>query len=457
MHSGLQEPADGFLGGRYRLLERIGAGAMGTVHRARDEFLGREVAVKLIRPSAPNDLRRENQEAKILARLNHSSLVTLLDAGTDTSNPSEPKIYLVMELVTGLDLRKRLKSGPLLARQVAQLGYDLALGLDYMHARDVVHRDVKPANIMLFDYRQDDARLRAKLMDFGVALMAGELQDQHGTFSGTAAFMSPEQARGEQAGPASDVYSLGLVLLQCFTGVPAFPGGPLDSALARLLRDPEVPASLGPQWQGLLTAMTAQTAGQRPSAREAATILRDILLPAAAAESGPSLIPDNEEQRMLAVRRYDLLDTPPNGAFDRITGMAARLFDVPVAIVSVVDRDRIWFKSHHGTDVTEIGRDPGLCASAILQDGPWVVNDARTDPRTLANPLVAGEFGLQFYAGVPLHTRDGYNLGTLCVLDTEPREMTPAQTRTLEDLAGIVMDELELRLESRRVSAGQHR
>lgn len=457
MHSGLQEPADGFLGGRYRLLERIGAGAMGTVHRARDEFLGREVAVKLIRPSAPNDLRRENQEAKILARLNHSSLVTLLDAGTDTSNPSEPKIYLVMELVTGLDLRKRLKSGPLLARQVAQLGYDLALGLDYMHARDVVHRDVKPANIMLFDYRQDDARLRAKLMDFGVALMAGELQDQHGTFSGTAAFMSPEQARGEQAGPASDVYSLGLVLLQCFTGVPAFPGGPLDSALARLLRDPEVPASLGPQWQGLLTAMTAQTAGQRPSAREAATILRDILLPAAAAESGPSLIPDNEEQRMLAVRRYDLLDTPPDGAFDRITGMAARLFDVPVAIVSVVDRDRIWFKSHHGTDVTEIGRDPGLCASAILQDGPWVVNDARTDPRTLANPLVAGEFGLQFYAGVPLHTRDGYNLGTLCVLDTEPREMTPAQTRTLEDLAGIVMDELELRLESRRVSAGQHR
>ncbi len=88
------------------------------------------------------------------------------------------------------------------------------------------------------------------------------------------------------------------------------------------------------------------------------------------------------------------------------------MFSVPVAIVSVVDHDRIWFKAHHGTEVTQIGRDPGLCASAILQDDVWVIEDAVRDPRTLANPLVAGEFGLQFYAGVPLRTPDGYNLGT---------------------------------------------
>jgi sigma-B regulation protein RsbU (phosphoserine phosphatase) len=159
----------------------------------------------------------------------------------------------------------------------------------------------------------------------------------------------------------------------------------------------------------------------------------------------------DEAARLAAIRRYDVLDTPEDGAFDRITALAARHFGVPIAIVSIVDRDRIWFKSHHGVDVREIGRDPGLCASAIMQDGPWVVEDAATDPRTLANPLVAGELGLRFYAGVPLATHDGHNLGTLCVIDLEPRELTAEETSTLADMAAIVMDELELRLASRQV------
>jgi PAS domain S-box-containing protein len=153
----------------------------------------------------------------------------------------------------------------------------------------------------------------------------------------------------------------------------------------------------------------------------------------------------HEAERMAAVHRYDILETPPDGAFDRITALAARLFNVPIAIVSIVDTDRIWFKSHHGIDVDQIDRDPGLCASAILQEGPWVVSNAPMDPRTLANPLVAGELGLKFYAGVPLTTYDGYNLGTLCIIDQEPREMSPADLATLADLAGLVMDELEIR------------
>lgn len=153
---------------------------------------------------------------------------------------------------------------------------------------------------------------------------------------------------------------------------------------------------------------------------------------------------------MAAVRRYQILDTPPDGAFDRITALAARIFKVPIAIVSVVDHDRIWFKSHHGLEVDQIDRAPGLCSSAILHDGPWVINDAPHDPRALANPLVAGEFGLKFYAGVPLRTPDGYNLGTLCVIDFEPRQLTPEETTNLEDLASVVVDELELRLASRQ-------
>lgn len=163
-----------------------------------------------------------------------------------------------------------------------------------------------------------------------------------------------------------------------------------------------------------------------------------------------ALLAEDEAERLAAVRRYDILDTPPDGAFDRVTAVAARIFGVPIAIVSIVDADRIWFKSHHGLDVEEIGRDPGLCASAILQDRPWLVADARKDPRTLANPLVAGEFGLQFYAGVPLRTHDGFNLGTLCVIDRSPRNVTADEVATLGDLAAVVMDEIELRLSATR-------
>lgn len=167
-------------------------------------------------------------------------------------------------------------------------------------------------------------------------------------------------------------------------------------------------------------------------------------------------ISTNEMLRMEAVRRYQILDTPPDGAFDRVTALAARMLGVPIAIVSVVDTDRIWFKSSHGLyDVSEVGRDPGLCASAILQDCPWIVNDAAADPRTLTNPLVAGSLGLRFYAGVPLSTSDGFNLGTLCVLDTEPRQMTADETANLQDLAAVVMDELELRLAARLTVAAE--
>jgi GAF domain-containing protein len=163
------------------------------------------------------------------------------------------------------------------------------------------------------------------------------------------------------------------------------------------------------------------------------------------------LIPPDEAERLAAVRRYAVLDTPRDGAFDRITRLASQVLEMPISIVSLVDHDRIWFKSAQGLDgVEEIGRDPGLCASAILGDEAWIVEDAATDPRTLANPLVAGEFGLRFYAGSPLHTHDGYNLGTLCVIDRRPRALTPEQVAVLDDLAALVVDELELRLAVRR-------
>ena len=164
----------------------------------------------------------------------------------------------------------------------------------------------------------------------------------------------------------------------------------------------------------------------------------------------PSILPHDEPKRLDAVRRYGVLDTPPDGAFDRITALAARRFDVPIAIISLVDHDRIWFKSHHGVPVQQIDRDPGLCASAILGDDPYILEDASKDVRSLTNPLVAGDFGLRFYAGVPLRTHDGYNLGTLCVIDKEASAVSQQQVEDLKDLATLVMDQMELRLSARQ-------
>jgi sigma-B regulation protein RsbU (phosphoserine phosphatase) len=170
-----------------------------------------------------------------------------------------------------------------------------------------------------------------------------------------------------------------------------------------------------------------------------------------------TIIPRDEVARLQAVRRYDILDTPPDGAFDRIAALAARYFDVPIATVTIVDEDRIWFKATYGVEVIQIGRDPGLCASAILTADPMALPDATKDPQAWNNPLVRGEFGLRFYAAAPIITSDGHNLGTVNVIDKAPREVTAAELQTLADLASIVVDELELRLSARRELATERR
>lgn len=157
-------------------------------------------------------------------------------------------------------------------------------------------------------------------------------------------------------------------------------------------------------------------------------------------------IPANETGRLGALRRYEILDSPPDGSFDRITAICARLFKVPVALVTLVDEDRIWFKSRFGLDADQVDREAGLCASAILNEEVYVVTNAAMDPRTLANPLVAGAMGLRFYAAAPLRTHDGYSLGNLCIIDKEPRDLSADQQATLKDLAAVVMDEMELRI-----------
>jgi len=160
-----------------------------------------------------------------------------------------------------------------------------------------------------------------------------------------------------------------------------------------------------------------------------------------------------ERDRLAALYNYDILDTPADGAFDRVTALAARYFDVPVALVSLVDEDRIWFKSRHGLEAEEIPRSPGLCASVILSDGAYIVKNALEDPRTLANPLVAGQLGVRFYAAAPLTTHDGFRLGTMNIIDFVPREFEAEDQRMLQEFAGLVMDQMEVRLSARKAIA----
>lgn len=174
-------------------------------------------------------------------------------------------------------------------------------------------------------------------------------------------------------------------------------------------------------------------------------------------EQQTELNPSQEAERIKVLKKYEILDTPPDGSFDKFTDLAAELLEMPIAIISLVDTDRIWFKSGHGLEIQEIGRDPGLCSSAILSDKLYIVEDAAVkDVRTLANPLVAGELGLRFYAGIPLKTREGYNLGTFCVIDRKPRKLSPEKERILQNLADLVMRQMELRLEARQAVRHQH-
>jgi GAF domain-containing protein len=152
--------------------------------------------------------------------------------------------------------------------------------------------------------------------------------------------------------------------------------------------------------------------------------------------------------RLAAVRRYEALDAPADGAFDRFARLAATIFRTPIATVSIVDENRVWFAASTGLDgVREIGAEPGLCASAILQDEPYIVIDAATDPRTLHHPLVRGELGLRFYAAAPIITAEGHRLGTVNVIDVEPRpEVGGGEQKMLVELAGAVADLLDTKL-----------
>ncbi len=164
-----------------------------------------------------------------------------------------------------------------------------------------------------------------------------------------------------------------------------------------------------------------------------------------------SLIPTNEEDRIHKLHSYDILDTPAEHTFDKIAILAAQIFDTPIAQVTFVDRERVFFKTNISPlAATEIARRDSFCSVAILNENVTLIENTLDIPELIDNPFVAMENGVRFYAGAPLRTTEGLQLGTLCVLDTQPRDVSPQQLKMLETLSSIVMDELELRLASRK-------
>ena len=265
------------LGGRYRLVELLGQGGMATIYRARDAQLDRDVAVKLLRPEFgqdPDFLARFRDEARAAASLNHPNIVSVFDFGEDESGP-----YLVMEIVEGEDLASILRgNGPLAPRQAARVSAEAAKALQAAHIRGIVHRDVKPSNILV----ARDGRI--KVADFGIARALNEAQlTLPGTTMGSVHYFSPEQARGEPATVASDIYALGIVLFETLTGQRPFSGdGAAAVALARLTTTPPRPSALRegvpPELDAIVTkAMALDPAGRYPSAAAMASALEGYL------------------------------------------------------------------------------------------------------------------------------------------------------------------------------------
>ncbi len=276
IHGGALDPRVGsLLGERYRIERVIGRGGMSIVYAATDTALGRLVALKVFAGdhAARSDFDRQSAEIGVLAGLTHPGLVTLYDAFEGTGGEG----VLVLEFVDGPDLRERLREGALAPEAVRLLGRSIADALAYVHAHGIVHRDVTPANILLPGERASGSLPVAKLTDFGIArVLESTRQTSEGSVIGTANYLSPEQAIGAAVGPESDVYALGLVLLECHTGRRAFPGTGIEALAARLHRSPEIPATLSPAWRELLTACVAREPADRPTADEVVRRLRRL-------------------------------------------------------------------------------------------------------------------------------------------------------------------------------------
>lgn len=305
--------------GRYRVVRELGRGAMGVVYLAEDESLQRQVAVKtLLLPEEENSSDRRNlearfiQEAKAAGGLNHPGIITIHDLGRQGD-----WLYIAMELLEGTELRDRMAAGPLPLDEAVDIAHQVAAALGAAHARGVVHRDIKPGNIMLVGERH------AKIMDFGIARMkSSDVRTQSGTMMGSPKFMSPEQVGGHPVDHRSDIFSLGSLLYEMVTGQPAFNAGNLGALLNAIMRAaPPVPSELRPDLPPALDAVIARAMQKNPEARyqDAAEMARDLaqcralLVRSRAAQSPGGVPPVDPYAATVVGDAAQLLEGPAEG------------------------------------------------------------------------------------------------------------------------------------------------
>jgi eukaryotic-like serine/threonine-protein kinase len=376
------------IGGRWKIQALIGQGGMADVYRAVDAEDGGAVALKLLRSPDPVLARRLANEARTLESFDHPNLVRLLGTGID-----EGCAYLVTELVDGPTLGTLLRNGPIPAAQVAAMGAALAGALAYVHARGVVHRDVKPANVLLGPGN------RVRLADFGIARLVEEVSlTATGSTIGTTAYMAPEQLHDHEVRAPADVYSLGVVLLEALRGAPSFSGTAGEILAQRLSNPLRAPEDLPWAWQLLLTSMLEEDPARRPTATEVGQL---IVAPAYAEPWTPPAVLRDRPARPVALagmadRPEDLTElaagtalAPGRPAAWRADIGRWRLMIAGLIAAMVVLAVIAWLLS--GPSGSGGAGHPGLHAATVARTSTTVGRSARASVASAAGKLVSDE------------------------------------------------------------------
>jgi serine/threonine protein kinase/class 3 adenylate cyclase len=437
---GTVSPAIGQQIGHYHLLGTLGSGGMGMVYRAHDTRLDRDVALKFL-PShlsaMPEARERLLVEARAAAALEHPNVCSIHEIG----ETSDGRLFIAMACYSGETLRERLACGPLPPVEAFVIAVQIARGLAAAHAAGIVHRDVKPANVMLC------ADGTVRLLDFGLAKLTDVTLTGPGVTLGTLAYMSPEQAGGDAVDHRSDLWSLGVVMYEMLTGERPFRGGnDLALLLTILHQDPEPIARRRPEIPEPLPGVVERLLRKDPSARQAsaAELVADLLR---ALPPGVMHVPVNEAERLAALRSYAILDTPPERCYDELVELAARICRTPAAYCKFFDDSRVWFKSQIGLppDLKELPRQATLCNWTLCQPDLVVIPDCAADERFRNHSTVTGWPKVRFYCSMPLIDAEGYALGTFCVFDQVPREMSLEEQDAVRTLARQILAHLQLR------------
>jgi len=378
--------ANTVIGGRYRLERRLGAGGMGEVWAATDTRLGRPVALKILRSSLAADPKvrlRFESEARSAARLHHPNVVAVFDAGTDAGDVEAAQLWLVMERLPGRTLADAMAHGPLSPTEVRSVAADVLSGLSAAHAAKLVHRDVKPSNLL----RAADGTW--KIADFGIAKPLDDAVDLTATDAtiGTPSYLSPEQLEGRPATPASDLWAVGVVLYEALAGRKPFVGDtPFAVAHAVRSGEPQSIAALRPDvdlaLSSAITAALAKDPGQRPrDAASMAAMLRGVADPAAAgpattripaATTPTALPPPTPPATVLPPMFAPVQEASPTSGRRLLGWITAGVIVLAAAVLIAL----------LATDSFSNGRSPGATTTTTTTTAPSSSTTARTSPST---------------------------------------------------------------------------